>query len=553
MKIKIFIMSILISLIVIPSSSYAAEAQYIEILITKGDKIINLCNLYLESPRRWREVARINRLANPDLIHPGLKLKIPVAMLKGVPWEASISFVKGDVQACSNNSGLCRILLLNDKIRRGDSIKTGDASGAEISYEDSTSLLMGSNTDIEVEKSIKNGAHYSFRDFFQRSGKTISRIKSATGSELRFRIKTPSAVAAARGTEYRVSIDEADTTRAEVLHGTIGVEAKEITVAVSDGEGTLTRKNEAPLAPIKLLLPPSVLQVEPLYRVMPLVFHFGQIAGASSYRVMLSRESDVRDIVVDNVVKPDKPVKVAGVEDGSYILQTRSIDADGLEGASSDPVGIRVRTNPLPPFTQAPLDGTEFREKSVAIKWLKVSDAAHYHLQIAEDREFKQITAEQTELQQPEFTAQSLAFKTYFFRISSIAKDGYKGIWSDTLSFTLVPPPPVPPMEQPQITEKEMHFRWRFLGDGISYHFQMARDPEFKSAILDKTIAKSEITIQKPTEPGIYYVRTSGIDATGYEGVFSSPQSFEIKQKNPYATWGVGAAGVISLILLLTL
>ncbi|MCK5436713.1 MAG: hypothetical protein KAI90_01810, partial [Desulfobulbaceae bacterium] len=119
-------------------------------------------------------------------------------------------------------------------------------------------------------------------------------------------------------------------------------------------------------------------------------------------------------------------------------------------------------------------------------------------------------------------------------RISSTARDGYMGIWSDTLNFTIIPPPPAPSISDPEVTEETIQIRWRNLGADISYHFQLARDVNFTEILMDTTVQEPEITIQKSEESGTYYVRTSGIDSEGYEGDFSRPQSFEIKG-TPYA------------------
>ena len=105
-----------------------------------------------------------------------------------------------------------------------------------------------------------------------------------------------------------------------------------------------------------------------------------------------------------------------------------------------------------------------------------------------------------------------------------------KGLWSDTLSFNIIPPPPSPPVEKPEIGDKELRVRWRHLGDGITYHVQMAKDQAFKEVLIDEKLTKPEITFAKPSDAGTYYIRTSAIDTHGYEGDFSEPQSFEVQK-----------------------
>ena len=54
------------------------------ITIEKGDTLWDLCHKYLEDPLKWRELSKYNDFTNPDLIYPGEKLRIPVAMAKKV-------------------------------------------------------------------------------------------------------------------------------------------------------------------------------------------------------------------------------------------------------------------------------------------------------------------------------------------------------------------------------------------------------------------------------------------------------------------------------------
>jgi hypothetical protein len=270
---------------------------------------------------------------------------------------------------------------------------------------------------------------------------------------------------------------------------------------------------------------------------MPLVFQFSEIEGVLFYRVMVARDDAGKDVVKEKVIKPGEKAEIAGVDDGEYFLISQSIDAERLEGLPSDPVAFRLRINPLPPVIQSPGDSASLRAKKMDFKWLSVNDAVSYHMQIAEDREFIRIVVDRSDIAAPEFTPQSLDYKTYFFRVSSIARDGYEGIFSPTQSFTLVPPPPTPVIEKPEMDTKEIRLRWRSLGEGVTYRFQMSTDNEFKNVLIDREIEMPEMTLPRPKEAGKYYFRAKGIDREGYEGDFSSPQSYQIQKIEGLLYW----------------
>lgn len=64
--------------------------------MNKGDYIIRICEKYLVQPKQCPRIIKLNRLINPDLIYPGQKIKMPVQLLKGIPANGLVTFVKGD-------------------------------------------------------------------------------------------------------------------------------------------------------------------------------------------------------------------------------------------------------------------------------------------------------------------------------------------------------------------------------------------------------------------------------------------------------------------------
>ena len=284
---------------------------------------------------------------------------------------------------------------------------------------------------------------------------------------------------------------------------------------------------------------------------MPLSLKFEVIEGALSYRVMLARDRDFKDVVQEKVVASSEKLEITGIDDGTYFLQSLSIDDSGIEGLPSRPVEIKIRVNPRPPFIESPVEGAEYRKGTVSFKWLNVKDASLYHVQVAEDREFNLLVEDRKDIKSTDWIVRNLNFKRHWFRVSSIADDGYEGPWSDPLSFTVLPPPPAPPVEKPELDKKEIRIRWGDLGKGIRYQFQMARDAEFQNILSERELEQPEITLPNPEEPGTYYVRVKGIGPEGIAGDFSSPQKLKITHGLPYVPLGILL--LIGLLLLVSL
>jgi hypothetical protein len=544
-KISLFWFSLLLFMAPIIVCANPVNEKYITITVLKNDNLVNICKKYLEKPNDWKTVAKVNQLANPHLIYPGKTLRIPAFLLKGVPIDGIVTFLKGRVMSQPPDGTGWIELQMGDHVSQGTQLKTDRESSVEIIFEDGASFFLRPDTTISLRTARKKASNYFIRKLFMPAGRTLMNIKKSTGRESRIEIHTPSAVSAARGTHFRVSVDKDDITRTEVLEGIVGVKAMGREVRLDQGEGTRVKKGKIPGTPKILLPPPSPVDLKALYQVLPSQFKLTPVDNAVSYRVMLSTDPGFKNIVKMAVVGTFEAVHLEHLEDGTYYCQTRSIDNIGLEGIPLQPKAFEIRVNPLPPFIQKPLEGQEFRKDTVTLEWMGVSGAGAYQIQVAKDPDFKIVQMEFDGITKTRKEIHLDDFSDYYFRVRSIAMDQFKGVWSDTIGFTLLDPPKAPPVAAPQMDESTINLRWQDLGQGITYHFQMATDPEFKDIIMDTKTEKPDIAFEKPEKSGTYHIRVSSIDPKGYEGQFTPSQNFQI-EGFPY--WEVG--GFISWALI---
>lgn len=535
----------------IPLYASALESDTIELTVVKNDCLSNISRKYLEDPRKWPEVGRINHLKNYNLIRSGSRLVIPIRLLKGVPADGIVVFLKGDVDLKDRKGAAWKRLQQNDPVRQGNLIRTGQDGAVEIAFADGTGFFLKPDSSLDLHTSQVKGSSHLLQRFILSMGRIITKVRSATGRDSRIEIPTPSATAVVRGTDFRVSIVSDDASTCEVMEGIVGIEALRQKVAVREGEGTRVKKGEPPLKPRKLLPYPTPVPPQSPINTMPITIEFDRIKEAVAYRFILSRDPEGKDAIREKVIKAEEVLELAGLDDGTYYLQMRSIDEIGLEGPSSPSQAITVRLKPLPPFISKPVDGARIKGKSFTITWLKNQDAASYQIQASKDREFHQPLGNPKDVQNTSHEISFADLGPYFFRIRSVAPDGYAGIWSDAVAVTLIPPPPVPDVEKPEGDGKEMTIRWRAQGEKMTYHFQAARNEAFRDPFVDRKVDRPEAIIPMPEEVGTYYVRISSIDQDGFEGSFSSPQTFEVKRRLwPY---GVGILGVVGTILLILL
>ncbi len=547
MKLTAIFFSCFLSLYIFSTftTAVAGERQTVEIIVKAGENLYDICNVYLKNFHDWPKVAEINGLEKPDHIFPGQKLKIPIDMLQGTTIPGVVAFVAGDVTYRERSCKQWSPVETNLRIYPGDVIRTGNSASAEIRFGDGRSVLLRQNTEFCLKESRKLSSFQQILEFLLNAGKAILDFRENTGQKTRYIIKTPSAIAAARGTRFRTDVDISESMRCEVLKGRVDVTAQGKRVQLRRMQGTLVAKGQAPLSPVVLLQAPSVKSPEKRYRSLPVKIGFTRVEGAEHYRVQIAKHDDFRRLLFNKTLVPGEELLLRNLEDGVYFLRSRSIDAFGLEGASSQPLRFSLRANPLPPFVRFPQNGTRVYGQHISLRWMRVPDARRYHLQVSRDPEFHNLVTDLDNIRSHVYRLEKLSPSVYYFRIRSIAEDSFRGEWSKTISFKMAPLPALPQTGKPTIHRDQIEWQWRDVGPSFHYHIQIAKDAAFQSILIDEKTKMPRFSFPKPPTAGTYYVRISSIDAHGVEGKFSKPQSFEIE--TPYTKW---IPAIVILLLL---
>ncbi|MEZ4526226.1 MAG: FecR domain-containing protein [Desulfobacterales bacterium] len=321
-----------------PAASVQAE-DTITITTRKGDKLITISKDLLENPNQWPEIAKKNRLRNPNFIPVGTELAIPVRLLKEEPLAGEVSFAKGDVRVQTSEGAEWISLYAGDAVHQKNRVRTGEKSKLQIRYADGSVLTLEENTEMLISVCAEKKRFGIFRELMLSLGKLSAQIQKS-----RLKIGTGTAVAGIRGTLFRLSSDAQAATRSEVLEGIVDMEAQGKQVAVNSGEGTLVQKGRPPMAPVKLLPPPVPSEIQSVYEQMPIHFQFTGSEEAAAFHAQLAKEADMLDAVSEAVTAPGEKFEVNGIPDGTYYLRFSAVDKYGLEGIPSEPIAITIQT-----------------------------------------------------------------------------------------------------------------------------------------------------------------------------------------------------------------
>lgn len=494
-----------------------------------GDTLIGLGQALLVRPADWPKVARLNRIDNPRRIPIGFSIRIPVALMKSRPAQGTVLAVVGEATLAPAR-GTAAPAQVGAAVPPGTEIKTGANGYVTVQLADGSVLRVQSATTAQVERSN----HYESAGFFASSlrliqGRLEALVAHMTGGEPRFEVKTPQALLGVRGTDFRITVDEAQqVTRSEVLDGAVSVgttsRPRQTTQWLAAGFGTQVDHGQRAGTPVKLPPGPDLSAVPALHERILVRVNLPPVPGATLYRAQVADDDAFRH-VQGEVTSPTPEFRFANLPDAHYHLRVRVANAQGIEGPDAFRQ-FHLKARPEPPIASLPPPGGKVRATAVALAWAEQPDAGRYHLQIAQDASFAHPLHDNGFIQT---TRQDVPLPVgdYLWRVASIRPDGDQGPFGDPQSFQLRAPPPQP--EPPKVDDQFLHFNWS-AEPGQTFEFQLATDDAFKHLLLAKALTEPAIKVDRPDQGGRLFIRYKAIDADGFIGPFTAPQVISLPQ-----------------------
>ena len=268
----------------------------------------------------------------------------------------------------------------------GDLINTGETGFASIEFSSGSVINLQPNTEARLNRLNCLPADDScVIDIRTIRGKVSSNVKTREDQPVDFRISTPYASAAVRGTVFDIDVDQ-KTVLLGVTEGIVDVssEAADKNIELDLGFGSVVNAGQSPSDPIPLL--PA-----PVFKRIPARIAAGDTIGwwpnprASEYgTVVSSNASGTESLAAFDI--DDQRVGFNDIASGDYFLHLRAIDTNGLRGfTTSSRITIAdIDPSIAPVDTSVVSDGSEFLVEVVNPN----SDANGYEIQISSDKSF---------------------------------------------------------------------------------------------------------------------------------------------------------------------
>lgn len=507
-----------------------AQEPTVEYRISERDTLIGLSQTVFVSPQAWREIARLNRLPDPNMIRPGQVLRVPARLMRMRPVPVALASSVGEVRVAGAPAqpGMA--------LAEGQQIETGANSSAVLALADGSRVKVPPSSLAEILASRGTGASDAQAAALAADGWFSGAMRMLRGSvevlaaKVRrgppLEVSTPTAVVGVRGTQYRVALD-ADTsaTRSEVLEGKVKLESPQRSVGadIAAGFGAAIDAAAKKPEPVKLLPAPDLAAMPERFE-RPLV-RFALPTEQATVRVQVAQDEAFERIVDDSKVTPGSDVRIAGLDDARWFLRARRLDAQGIEGFDAvRPFVLKAR--PEPPASNAPRSGGKQSLGPVEFRWSPNVEARSARLQVARDEAFKDIVVERDGLEGNALTLDLGGPGVYHWRLASTRADGDKGPFGDAQRFELRPLPE-PPKGGMAEDGKSLTLAWGGRPEDTQ-HVELARDPQFTQLVAQADLSAPEWTLPRPSQSGTYYFRYRSIEPDGFVGPYSSPLVIEV-------------------------
>jgi len=512
--------------------AHAAE-QYWEYTVRPGDNIWNLTKQHCTSVRYWLRIQKLNNVDLDREIPPGTRLRFPLSILKHQPASAGVLQVRGQAALRRAGADQDEPVQVGARLLSGDRVTTGADGNLTLAFADGSRLLVLADSDVVMDHLSAWGTTGMVDTRIRlQEGRVDTRVQPARGPGSRYNIITPAAVAAVRGTAFRVAADAAqDVMRSEVTDGTVGVGDDARSTAVPAGYGLVAEAGKPPGKPRELLPPVNLSSLPEVQRRLPLVFTWPPLDGARGYRIQIAPNTEFDALLVDQTTT-HATAAWNDLPNGRYAVRVRGIDAVGLEGLDK----IRqfdVAARPFAPVSTSPADAGIVHTATPSFSWPTSPHDQAYRIQLARDADFSAPIIDRR-LDAGRYRPKpALTPGTYYWRVAALDPQGSQGPYNAAQRFTYRQPLATPILEQAQINRKRLTLTWPAIDGAHGYQLQFATDPAFRDLLMDSTLKNPQLDIPRPASQ-VYYVRVRALAAGTTSGSFSQPQKLYVGSLYPW-------------------
>ncbi len=363
-------------------SADAPETQTVtrEITILPGDTLSHIALREMGSASEAVRLATANGLTLSKILRPGDTLQVPVTLPVRNEF-ATVIFAKGDVTLNGDS------LEIDDEVRLNDRVETGTTGYASLVFSTGTLINLQPNTIARlVALHCQTGDELCVIEMAADKGALTSDVRRDGSQQTDFRVTTPYASAAVRGTRFDVDADDTGL-RIGVTEGNVELAAanSDARLSLDLGFGSVTAPGGSLGQPIDLLPAPVFRFVPPRIALGDSLRWFG-LTDTPEYTVQIAASPNGVGIASDERVTSDLFLLNEVIPAGDYNVVVRAVDSNGLLGfTAQSPITIAAIDDALPAVeTSISRDSGDYLIEVVGAP----QNTSGFEIQIATDENF---------------------------------------------------------------------------------------------------------------------------------------------------------------------
>lgn len=375
-----------------------------------GDTLATLAARYFIRSQDYAAVQRLNMVTDPHRMSIGKVLRIPSRLLKSKPIDASLVAYRGTISVTSNNRALTPVVGMG--VTEGMQLATGADGFLTFALSNGSRITLPSRSRVSV-RSLRQFllGNATDVDIMVDQGRAETNVTPLPNPASRYRLRTPTAVSAVRGTTFRVGyVAGSADSLTEVVEGKVdvGIGGKPASL-IQAGSGAIVGKDGGvaieQLLPAIALLSPGKVQKD-----VDVSLTLDAAESARQYHTQLSSDAGFVDLVAEAYTTTPQ-VGFSGIGDGTYFVRAAAVSANGLEGLTQT-YSMKRRLSTLGGAIEKSDDGR------FAFKWFGDGKGERlYRFQIATAADFAAPLVDETGLQGKDIAISQLSPGDYFWRI----------------------------------------------------------------------------------------------------------------------------------------
>ena len=496
------------------------------------DNVWTLGDQFLDASHSWNDIVRHNNIKQANTIATGTILKIPVSWLKHQPAPALAASVSGNTMLRRHLESQYSMLEKNTSLRVGDEIATYDGS-VLIKFADKSILRLSPNSNLIFNRLTRYGkTGMADTRLRLQKGRISTRVTPLNHQGSRYEINTPSAVAAVRGTAFRLMTKD-NFTQLEVTEGLVNLSNASQSIEVNAGEGVSLHPGSSRFVSVdlpKILTPQSAVNIENIAVTktdqLPVTLKWLEQKEIATYYYQLFKDSEEGELLDSSFLeKPE--VKLNHLTNGTYLVAMRSIDSKGFNGLDHQ-ISVVIGMIAKPATLLMPANDTLLDNDMPEFTWQYNSKNELSQLQVAKDFEFTELVS--TSEHAPDNTTlpnESLFPGEYYWRVKTLA-GGSSVAYSDIRRLQIRGMLPPSKIISVNYVEDRAKVFWNTVPQADHYILQLAEDHRFEKIIHEDTLTSASANI-KLTQGKRYFARVKGVGSHLFTSEFSTGKELQLR------------------------